>query len=259
MQIIVSRCQIFLTSSLVALLTVGSVFAQTADPAPETETTNEDEVIAFGTQILGEHEGMDAFFRGDFETAEIEFENEFKSLRRFESAKENSARDAEISIDRAAQTADAGANLSSSVNSRSGGAPVLSSGSALSTNPGLTSNFINRRSEGRTVLTDGKVTYEDFAFASYMTGLSEIQLGKYDEAKDSLKTSLHHDEKNYDARMRLGLLYLKERDFEKAADHLEKLNKLRRKCEKRSCEDAADIREATLTLAQQITSLAQSN
>lgn len=259
MQNIVSHCRIVITSSLIALITASSTFAQTADPTSDTEPANEDEVIAFGTQILGEHEGMDAFFRGDFETAEIEFENEFKSLRRFESAKENSARDAAIGIDRAAQTAESGANVGSSVNSRGGGSPIQSSGSALSTNPGLTSNFINRRSEGRTVLTDGKVTYEDFAFASYMTGLSEIQLGKYDEAKDSFKTSLHHDEKNYDARMRLGLLYLKDRDFETAADHLEKLNKLRRQCEKRSCEDSAEIREATLTLAQQITSLAQTN
>ncbi len=259
MKNIISRWLSTLASSLFILLLATLAFAQTPELEPDSQNMSEDEVIAYGSQILGEHEGIDAFFRGDFETAEIEFENEFKSLRRFESAKENSARDAEIGIERSQQLADASSNLSSSVNSRGGGIPIQSSGASLSTNPGLTSNFINRRSEGRTVLTDGRVTYEDYAFASYMTGLSEIQLGKYDEAKASFKTSLFHDEKNYDARMRLGLLHLRERDFGTAADQLEKLNKLRRKCEKRSCKDMAAIREATLTLAQQVTKMTQTN
>ncbi|MGJ8559201.1 MAG: tetratricopeptide repeat protein [Litorimonas sp.] len=227
--------------------------SQTGDENLQAETIIEDEVIARGTIITGQHEGMDAFFRGDFVTAEIEFEQEFKGLRRFERARESAAEDAVLSADRAQAQADAGNNLSSSVNSRGGGAPAQSSSSALSANSGVTSNFINRRREGRTLLTDGKVTYEDFGFTRYMSGLSEIKLGKYEEAKVSLKQSLRYDESNYDARMRLGLLNIMDSDFESAADQLEKLDKQRRRCERIDCDDIQPLREATIELAKQIT------
>jgi len=226
--------------------------AQTSNEMPSVETSVEDEIISYGTIITGQHDGMDAFFRGDFETAEIEFENEFKGLRRFESARENAANDAALSADRAEMQATAGNNLSSSVNSRNAGASSQSAGNALSANSGVTSNFISRRREGRTVLTDGEVTYEDFGFTRYMSGLSEIKLGKYDEARVSLKQSLRYDESNYDARMRLGLLAIMEADFEAAADQLEKIDKQRRRCLRLACDDLDSLRDATITLARQL-------
>lgn len=247
-------------------LSASQSFAQTSDPLTSPPATNEtngetspseividDEVVSTGTLITGQHEGMDAFFRGDFETAEIEFEQEFKNLRRFERARESAAEDAVLSAGRAQAQADAGNNVGSSANSRGGGTPSQSSASAVSANSGVTSNFINRRSEGRTLLTDGKVTYEDFGFTRYMSGLSEIKLGKFEEAKASLKQSLRYDESNYDARMRLGLLNVMDTDFEAAAKHLEKLDKQRRRCERLTCDDLDALRDATRVLAKQIT------
>jgi tetratricopeptide (TPR) repeat protein len=251
-----------LLASAAFLLSVSHSFAQTSEPLtatqtdsdnPQAETVIEDEVISRGTIITGQHDGMDAFFRGDFETAEIEFEREFKGLRRFERARESAAEDAVLSADRAQAQADAGNNASSSVNSRNAGAQSQSASSAAAANSGVTSNFISRRREGRTVLTDGKVTYEDFGFTRYMSGLSEIKLGKYEEAKVSLKQSLRYDESNYDARMRLGLLNIMDADFEAAADQLEKLDKQRRRCERIDCDDIKPLRDATIELAQQIT------
>lgn len=254
---------VLLTGTICLLAPLNS-FAQTSDaeseaPATTSEDAPEDEVIVTGTHITGYHEGMDAFFRGDFEMAEIEFENEFNSLRRFTSARENAAFDAEVAADRAQAEGAAGGNEGSSVNGPGSSAPIASTGAALSTTPSLSVNFSNRRNEGQTVLTDGETTYEDFAFSRYMAGLSEIKLGKYVEAKASLKSSLFYDENNYDAQMRLGLLYLMENDFEKAADHLEKLDKLRRKCAKRDCGDQKEIRDATLILAKEINKSVASN
>lgn len=266
MQNFVKRFSLPLLTSATLLLSAGHGFAQTAetaatnpgasqanDESPQAETPIEDEIIVSGTFKTGQHEGMDAFFRGDFDTAEIEFEREFKGLKRFESARENAAEDALLSADRALAQADAGNNVSASANSRGGGTPSQSSSSAAAANSGVTSNFGSRRSEGSTVLTDGKVTYEDFGFTRYMSGLSEIKLGKFEEAKISLKQSLRYDESNYDARMRMGLLNVMDDDFEAAAKQLEKLDKQRRRCERLTCDDLDALRNATVVLAKQIT------
>lgn len=230
-----------------------AVTTETQGDSGNAESSIVDEIISTGTIVTGQHEGMDAFFRGDFETAEIEFEKEFKSLKRFERARENAAQDAALSADRAFLEVSAGNNAGSSANALGGSAPGQSSNSAAAVNSGVTSNFTNRRKEGRTLLTDGKVTYEDFGLTRYMSGLSEIKLGKYQEAKSSLKQSLRYDESNYDARMRLGLLNVMDSDFEKAADQLEALDKQRRRCERIDCDDIEALREATINLAQQIT------
>ncbi|MEL6687656.1 MAG: tetratricopeptide repeat protein [Pseudomonadota bacterium] len=257
---LIAACKLpFLT--LLALTPV-SAHAQTADvaaQAPQEETTSsepEDEVISFSTRIMGQHDGMDAFFKGDFETAEIEFEQEFKRLKRFESAKENAALDAALGIDRAADVGLAGNAAASSITGP-GGSFDAGSAASLSSNSNVTSNFVRKRAEGRTILTDGKVTYEDFGFSRYMSALSEIKLAKYDEAYKSLKTSLRYTPDNYDARFRLGLLELQKRDFEGAADQLERLSKMRQKCIRLECDDLDGITEAAVALSKQITGVIQ--
>lgn len=245
-----------LLASALSLFGSSLVFSQVEAPPPQTETDPEEDVVtATGTLATGNHAGMDAFFKGDFETAEIEFEQEFKSLRRFRSAQENAAFDADVSFDRAAAVSDSGTNAGSAANTRNGagGAQGAPSGSGLTNSNALSTNFVNRRSEGTSVLTDGKVTFEDFAFTRYMSGLSEIKLGKYTEAKDSLKTSLHWDKGNYDARMRLGMIYLMERDYDRAADELEALDKMRKRCVKSECDEMEPLRDATVTLATELT------
>ena len=102
-------------------------------------------------------------------------------------------------------------------------------------------------------MNDGKVTYRDFAFTKYMAALSELQLGKYDEAKKSLKSSLFYDGGNYDARMRLGLLYLVDGKISKSADQLEALEKLRTKCKKKDCLEYSEIVASAGTLANSLT------
>lgn len=262
----VHRFSLPLLCSVAFSLSAAQGLAQTVDPDstlpnaaqsegenPDAETVITDEIIAKGTRITGQHDGMDAFFNGDFETAEIEFEREFKGLRRFERARESAAEDASLSADRAQAQADAGTNTGSSANSRGGGVPSQSASNAASASSGVTSNFSNRRREGSMILTDGEVTYEDFGFTRYMSGLSEIKLGKFDEAKVSLKQSLRYDERNFDARMRLGLLYLMDDDYEEAAKQLEKIDKQRRRCQRLACEDLDALNTSALELATQIT------
>jgi tetratricopeptide (TPR) repeat protein len=268
MQNFAKRLSLPLLAGAALLLGASHSFAQIANPdaassipphpeamSGDAETVILDEVISSGTIVTGQHDGMDAFFRGDFETAEIEFEREFKGLKRFESARENAAQDAVLSADRALMQANAGDNAGAQAGAagRGGGSSGSSSSGSTGSNSSVTSNFVSRRKEGRTILTDGKVTYEDFGFTRYMAGLSEIKLGKFDEARVSLKQSLRYDETNYDARMRLGLLNVMDADFEAAAKQLETIDKQRRRCERLSCDDLDALQKAAIVLAKQIT------
>ena len=246
--------------SRVLLASVLSVFPITAPIAQEAQTSEEsmeepmDEIIVEGRRLWEGHDGMEAFWAGDFETAEIEFEQEFKSLRRAESARYNAGVQAALGIERAEAVGQASVGGLSPTGP--GGAPPAVS----TTTPdlGMAGSFKGKRSKGRNLLNDGVVTDEDFAFTKYMSGLSELQLGKNLEAKDSLKTSVDFDGRNHDARMRLGLLYLQERNFDKAADQLEALDKLRTKCQKKSCPEYDEILQSASTLATNITNIINS-
>jgi len=137
---------------------------------------------------------------------------------------------------------------------RSGSSTASIQNNSAGTNTSsLGRNFNGKRAIGKNLLNDGKITDMDFAFTKYMSGLSELQLGKYVEAKKSLKSAVFYNRENFDARMRLGLLYLIEGDIEKSADQLEALENIRVKCKKKSnCAEYDEILEAASTLATSI-------
>jgi len=239
-------------AAFVILMSGGIAQAQdTTAPETDAETETMDEIIVQGKRAWEGHDGMDAFWAGDFETAEIEFEQEFKALRRAESAQYNAAVAADIGFDRAQATGEA--SVGGLGAGGPGGGPPPSAAFTPTPDLGVDGRFSSRRAKGRNLLNDGKVTDLDFAFTKYMSGLSELQLGKYDEAKASFKSSVHYDGSNHDARMRLGLLYIVERNYDKAADQLQALEKLRQKCKKKNCENYDEILESASTLANSLT------
>jgi len=212
-----------------------------------------EEIVVEGQRMWEGHEGMEAFLAGDYKKAEIEFEQEFKSLKRSRSALYNAAVDAANGIDRANDTAASSVTGTQNIGTPGGGSVQIQSSTPNTSNATSSTNFNNKRAKGRNILNDGKVTDKDFALTKYMSGLSELQLGKYDEAKKSLKTSVFYDRGNHDARMRLGLLYVVEGNIDKSADQLEALDKLRVKCKKKQCAEYAEIMESASTLANSIT------
>lgn len=204
----------------------------------------EDEVITFGKRQTSGNKAMRAFDAGDFATAEVEFDKHYTSLRRTRRAVENSVRNAADGIDTAdirsglAQVGGAGEGASSGGNAAPRvNATNFGSGSAT-LNPNLSS-----------LVLDGDAKDTDFAFSKYMSGLSQIQLGKFAEAKRSFEVSLDFNRKNYDARMRLGLLELRDGNFDRARKHLIKLDTLRKDCVRR-CTEKNEITAATRTLAE---------
>lgn len=213
-----------------------------------TETSSEeapvDEVIAYGQRGQSGNRAMRAFNAGDYATAEIEFENHFQSLKRSERAVKRAARTMS-NADISAQLSSGLSQVSSAGGSTDGGssAPTISLSSTSASNAASSSNI-----QAITSLNDdGKITYEDFGFSRYMSGLSQIQLGKFVEAKESFSESLEHNYRNYDARMRLGLLELRDGNYEAAGNHLKRLDKQRRACGN-GCKDLEALNKATLTL-----------
>lgn len=238
------------------------VFAQESlktEPSTAPTVTGQpkyiDEVIATGEIAGSNHPGVKDFYEGDFATAEIKFEREFLSLKRRITAIENASFEATNGQIRSDSIAAATGTASSNGQNNLGGNTSQINTSFTPNITGLTSNKVKL---GRGVLTDGKVTYNDFSFTKYMTGLSELQLNKFNEAEKSFKTALFYNSKNYDARLRLGLLHLRKREYEKAAKQLEKIDKMRQKCIKTSCDDHKYINSAALELADEIVKIASS-
>lgn len=250
--IVMNRQISLLTLTILAYLCPANIAAQNIIGTEQDQAvTTFDEVVVEGRANWTGHEGMSAFLSGDFAKAELIFEREFISLKRAENGRYNAANDAALSLSRSTNTSQ-GLNNSTAAASNGLGA-VSPSGNLTSVNSTPNANTAGNSKIGRNILNDGKLTYQDFALTKYMSGLSEIKLGKYEEAKKSLESSLHHDKGNADARMRVGLLYLLENNYDRAADHLEALETQRVKCKRISCDEYDEIMEAASTLASEIT------
>lgn len=233
------RLRIIACSIAIFAIYSSQIFAQDSSSSAAKDI---DEIIVEGQSNWAGHKGMNAFNRGDFATAEIEFEREFKSLKRQLSGLKNSVV--------AAQNNEFRAEIDT-FNTSGASAAGASSGSQGSspTSTTMGGQFKSKRDQGRNILNDGVVSDIDFALTKYMSGLSEIKLGKIAEAKSSLKTAIHYDGGNHDARMRLGLIYVQESKMKKAGKQLKALNKIRKKCKAKSCDDYELIKKSVVTLA----------
>ena len=191
--------------------------------------TEEDyEVIVEG---IRRDRAMDAFLRGDFVTAEVEFQNNWRCIWRNERLFEASVRHA-ASDAISASLSPSGAGGFGDVNT-----PKIH-------NVPLRADEIADR------------TCHSAEWQLYMVGLSQIQLGKFAEAKKSLYRAarLSKEDLLFDAHYRIGLLELLDGDIERAARRLTYLTRLQRSCKNRGtrCEIHADLDEATAYLKRAI-------
>ena len=82
-----------------------------------------------------------------------------------------------------------------------------------------------------------------------MRGMSQIKLGKFEDAKDSLTRSVALRKTNCDAYFRLALLEIQDGDKRKARKHLKQLRNAAKKDEKR-LERKGNLCDAVETVAQ---------
>lgn len=197
---------------LFPILSLGLILSS---PALSQESEPIDEIISKGT--IQKDPAMSAWIAGDYATAEVEFKrNAFCALRaqrNFISSVE-SARDNSIN-----STVNTGVSDTASAQAGSG---IQSGGSATTINPStrVTSNdFKNKKSET-------KRSCNNRGFQIYMTGLSQLKLGKREEAKKSLKRAAAMRRSLYDAHFRLSLMEYQDGNFEQSKKHLKRLRKL---------------------------------
>ncbi len=211
--------RLVLALSVCCLLPVSAI-AQDAEPV-------EDEVVVEG-QRRGADPAMDAWLKGDYVTAEIEFEKNFSVLKRGQT-RQRSAIEQNVSdavggqINELANTG-SGANAASAEASQT----AFNTGAPITTNQRF-------KPEDEELISSGR----DLGGQLYMAGLSELKQGKIDEAKISLERALFYNETLHDARYRLGLIALGTGERTVAEEQLDALEKALDRC-KAACKKRGD-------------------
>ncbi len=216
------------TALMGAAFTLASpVFAQDS-----TTNTGEDEVIARGS--IQTDPAMSAWNAGDYATAEIEFDrNAFCALRverGFRAGVESARESAFRADDFSAQSAQTATINGPGVGGGSVNIVDSASGVAGST---LNTQSLDRREDAT------KRTCENRGFQIYMRGMSQLKLGKTDEAKRSLEQATNLNRQLFDAHFRLSLMEYQSGDIDAAAKEARALRRIAKKC--RRCNAKEEI------------------
>lgn len=217
--------------SMLALTTVlcvsgPAVIAQEAEEG-ETEERVLDTVQVQGVQ---NDAAMAAFRAGDYETAEVEFlDNAMCALRR-ERNLSNSIESAQLSALRAETFANGGAVDSG------GGSQGATAGTNQQPITGLASGDAVA---ARNIQNTYDRTCEMRGRQLYFAGLSQIQLGKTDEALRSFERATVASKILYDAHYKIGLIKLLSGDKGTAESELKKIEGILKRC--RNCEAKQEI------------------
>ena len=198
-------------------------FAQQLNNAEDAQSAEvPDEVIA--TARKQTDPAMSAFLAGDYETAEIEFDkNAFCALRverNFRSGVE-SARDESIRSTLAGN---------SNTQAQPTGGPGAGAGAGISSAP--SNVVINGINSSDFQTSNKRRTCENRGFQIYMKGLSQLELGKTAEAKQTLAQATKVHRYLYDAHFKLSLLEYQSGNLEDAKKELKKLKKIAARCKR---------------------------
>lgn len=192
-----------------ALAVIAALVAAPAAVAqPEIHNTDEEVVVVH----VHRDRGMDAFLRGDFATAEVEFKKNFRCYRRVEML-------------------------------RYAALESLLWGSVTQLNLGATAPVIY--AQNQETIEEPQTTCEARDWQLYMIAMSQIQQGNIIDARYNLDrvTQLGHDPYLFDAYFRLGLIDILQGDTRRANTQLTRLNRVLRGCRNRSvgCEYIAEV------------------
>ncbi len=197
------------------------------------ETENEDRVLDT-VEVIGVQNdaAMAAFRAGDYETAEVEFlDNAMCALRR--------ERNLRSSVDSARTSSQRAEVFSNSASVDSGASSQGANAGAGQTTPsgvaavdGIATRNL-RNTYDRTCDARGRQLY--------FAGLSQIQLGKTNEALRSFEKATATSRILYDAHYKIGLIKLLTGDTRTAESELKKIEGILKRC--RDCEAKQEIVE----------------
>jgi tetratricopeptide (TPR) repeat protein len=230
-------------ATLLAAIVLSCPLAVAQNTPLESSKNDEKDLERITISAKGGDAALQAFYSGNFELAEIKFkENEDCALR-----KERDTR----AFFNDVTTSQLNQEISNSVND------VSNFGNANDANDAnrimLESNAAKANNSSTTPLPSKKAvvkesirenTCEDAAFQIYMKGMSQLKLGRANEAEENFERSVSLSETLYDAHYRLALIKLLRSDNEGAKEHLAAIKRiLKRRC------TACGVREEIVTMA----------
>lgn len=201
--------------------------AQEAEPA--TAEVEDDEVERIIVEGQNYDAAMKAFNSGDFATAELEFKKNAKCALRIELN--------QLAFKEGLQNAGINQNVQ-------GVAGVTNTqigqvtDSVQSADAGIAAN-LGGGSRNKVRKDTPQRTCKNRAFQLYMQGLSQYQLGKQEEAEKNFKTAVFLNKNIYDARFRLTLMDLLNKDVKGAKKGFKELQAILERCD--DCEAKAEI------------------
>lgn len=200
----------------VSTLFSGPLFAAVQDH-PQTNNNDEDIENITVTARAGDA-AMQAFNAGNFELAEIKFkENERCALR----------------VERNRQAFIEGVRESQISQEVNGGGVNTGSSMTDSNAARVEGNSSMNAIAAKTQKAEDKVrenTCENRAFQIYMAGMSQLQLGRAEDAEASFERAVALSQIQYDAHYRLALMKLLRQDKSGAEGHLEAINSILKRC-----------------------------
>jgi tetratricopeptide (TPR) repeat protein len=204
--------------------------AAAAAPSAEAPSAVEDEVVV----VQGYRDrAMSAFLRGEFEVAEREFAANLSCIQRVETLRTFAFEQSRVNEQMADNNAAIGASLAA--------------GTAAPTALPATGYGIHERRE-----RVPERTCESPYWQHYMMGMSQIGLGRLDEAKATLYRVVNEANNQYffDAHYRVGLLELLDGNIDLAERRLTHLRRMQRLCNRRgdSCEIRGELEHAIAQL-----------
>ena len=227
----------YMPKSFLSAILIGASLAvapiASAQEAEPTETTEGEDRVLDTVSVVGVQNdaAMAAFRAGDYETAEVEFlDNAMCALRR-ERNTFNSIETAQTNSARADIFAAANGSVDSGVSSRG-----ASAGAGQQTPSGLSA------ADGvaaRNIANTYDRTCEKRARQLYFAGLSQIQLGKTNEALRNFEKATASSRILYDAHYKIGLIKLLTGDTRTAESELRKIEGILKRC--RDCEAKQEI------------------
>jgi hypothetical protein len=201
---------------LIASLSFYSYAQETTDAKGEQEASDKIERIEV-TAVYGDA-ALQAFNSGNFELAEVEFKKNAKCALRAERNKKagiNGLINSQIDQNMLAnQTA---SNSSQYSQSSSGDISTASISQSARTNEDP-NDLLRKR------------TCNNRGFQLYMTGMSQIQLGRAEEAEKNFNTAVVLNKNLYDAHHRLALMKLLREDVDGAEDELSSIRNMLKRC-----------------------------
>ena len=161
---------------------------------------------------------MQAFNSGNFALAEIKFKENEKCAFRLE-------RNSQAAIE-AVQNAQLNQQLSGNASNTSSS---ITDSNASRVDAHFSEAYpIKKGRDGKAISRD--VTCDNRAFQIYMAAMSQLQLGRTDEAEENFRRAVSMGQNLYDAHHRLALINLLRHDNEAAKEHLAAIKSMLRRC-----------------------------